>query len=70
MKRNSFSIIPVQNGGYRLLDNNFSSYIFVGDNNEEGLYTLYSVPIEKFNNNKDEWEKRTIFDIKQDKESV
>ena len=66
MFRTSFSIVPDQyGGGYRFLDKKHNSYIFVGNGNNGGDHTLYSVPVNKFNSNPNEWNKRTVFDIKE-----
>lgn len=61
--RTSFSIVPAENGGVRFLDKKHNSYIFVGNNNQGGDHTLFSVPMNKYNSNPGEWARRTVFDI-------
>lgn len=62
MFRTSFSFVQAD-GGVRILDRKHGSYIFVGNADQGGDHTLYSVPVQKFNNNRNEWEKRTLFKI-------
>lgn len=63
MLRTSFSIVAAEEGGYRILDRNYNSYLFVGNSEEMGDHTVYSVPVDKFNQNPSEWARRTVFAI-------
>jgi len=62
MNRTSFSFVPAE-GGVRILDKKHNSYLFIGNSNEGGDHTMYSVPVNKFNSNQNEWARRTVFDI-------
>ncbi|MCP4650267.1 MAG: hypothetical protein GY853_09355 [PVC group bacterium] len=62
MHRTSWSLLPGQ-GGWRFFDKKHNSYLFLGNSNDGGDHTLYSVPAEKYNNNPQEWMRRTVFDI-------
>jgi len=63
MFRTSWSLVPAENGFWRFLDRKHNSYMFVGNSNDGGDHTFYSVPTAKFNNNPGEWAKRTLFDL-------
>lgn len=61
MFRTSFTIQPAENGCWRLLDKKHNSYVFVGNSDDGGDHTLYSVPVNKYNQNPGEWGKRTLW---------
>jgi len=54
---------PAENGGWRIFDKMHNSYLFVSFLNILGDHTLFSVSLSKFESNRNEWEKRTIFDV-------
>ncbi|MCP3683394.1 MAG: DC1 domain-containing protein [bacterium] len=61
--RTSWQIVPAENGCFRFLDKKHNSYLFLGNSNEGGDHTLYSVPLTKYNGNPNEWMRRTLFQI-------
>lgn len=61
MKRTAFQLVPVQDNLWRLLDCNHNTYLFIGNGNDGGDHTVYSVPVNKFNQNQNEWAQRTLF---------
>jgi ribosomal protein L27 len=61
MARTSFSILPVENSiCWRIVDKKHNSLLFIGNNDDCGEHTVYSVPMQKFNGSQ-EFEKRTQF---------
>jgi len=70
MNRTSFSFVQVDGSGWRIVDKKHNSYIFVGNGNDGGDHTLYSVPVNKFNSNQNEWHGRTCFEIQGAKPQV
>jgi len=46
---------------WRIYDWKHNSYLFVGNSEEGGDHTVYSVPLDKFNSEPNEWNKRTLF---------
>jgi len=61
LNRTAFSLVPAEDNCWRILDKKHNSYIFVGNSNDGGDHTLYSVPQSKFNNNTKEWAGRTLW---------
>jgi hypothetical protein len=61
MNRTSFQLVPAEDNCWRILDKKHDSYLFIGNSNDGGDHTVYSVPVNKFNQNQNEWARRTLF---------